>query len=68
MIPVDVRRTLGIGEGTELVALVDGDAVILLPIRAVRTRLRSLFAGVGTSIADELIDERRAAAAEEARG
>ena len=68
VIPVEVRRKLDIGEGTELVAMVEGDAVVLLPRHAVRTRLRSLFAGVGTSMADELIDERRAAAAEEARG
>lgn len=68
VIPVEVRRKLDIGEGTELVALVEGEAVVLLPRHAVRARLRSLFAEVGTSMAEELIDERRAAAAEEARG
>ena len=68
VIPAEVRRKLEIGEGTELVAMVEGDAVVLLPRHAVRARLRSLFAGIETSMADELIDQRRAAAAEESRG
>lgn len=67
VIPVDVRRELGLTEGSELVAMVEGDAVVLLPRSAVRDRLRSLFAGVSGSMAGELIEERRAAAAEESR-
>lgn len=67
VIPANVRRELGLTEGSELVAMVEGDAVILLPRSAVRDRLRSLFAGVPGSMAGELIEERRAAAAEESR-
>jgi AbrB family looped-hinge helix DNA binding protein len=65
VIPADVRRQLGIEEGSELVALVEGDGVLLLPRSAVKQRLRGLFAGANGSLADELIRERRAAAVEE---
>ncbi|MEO7296816.1 MAG: AbrB/MazE/SpoVT family DNA-binding domain-containing protein [Candidatus Limnocylindria bacterium] len=67
VIPVEVRRALGLREGTELVALVEGDAVVLLPRSSVRDRLRSLFVGVEGSMAGDLIGERRAAATEESR-
>jgi AbrB family looped-hinge helix DNA binding protein len=65
VIPVEVRRALGLVEGSELVTLVEGDAVVLLPRRAVKARLRAMFDGVAGSMATELIEERRAAAAEE---
>jgi AbrB family looped-hinge helix DNA binding protein len=65
VIPVDIRRRLQLEEGSELVALVEGDGVLLLPRRAVRQRLRTLFAGTAPSMAAALIAERRAAAAEE---
>jgi AbrB family looped-hinge helix DNA binding protein len=65
VIPVDIRRRLGIEEGSELVALLDQDGVLLLPREAVKRRLRSMLAGVNVSMADELIRDRRAAAAEE---
>ena len=65
VIPVDIRRRLGIEEGSEMVALVDGDGVLLLPRSAVRRRLRKMFAGVETSMATELIRDRRAAASAE---
>jgi len=67
VIPVEIRRRLGLEEGSQLVALVEGDGVLLLPRAAVKQRLRGMFAGVGTSMADELIRDRRAAAAEESR-
>ncbi|MBA4169973.1 MAG: AbrB/MazE/SpoVT family DNA-binding domain-containing protein [Chloroflexi bacterium] len=67
VIPVEVRRALGLTEGSELVALIEGDAVVLLPRSSVRDRLRSLFAGVEGSMAGELIEERRAAAKEDSR-
>ena len=67
VIPVAVRRALGLREGSELVALVEGDAIVLLPRSSVRDRLRSLFAGVVGSMAGDLIEERRAAAEEESR-
>jgi AbrB family looped-hinge helix DNA binding protein len=65
VIPVDIRRRLGIEEGSELVAVLDQDGVLLLPREAVKRRLRSMLAGVNVSMANELIRDRRAAAAEE---
>jgi len=65
VIPVEIRRRLGLEEGSQLVALVEGDGVLLLPRAAVKRRLRGMFAEVGTSMADELVHDRRAAAAEE---
>ena len=69
VIPADIRRELGIEVGSELVALVEGPAVVLVPRAAVKAMLRSMFADVGTSLRAELIaDRRRAAAAESAEG
>jgi AbrB family looped-hinge helix DNA binding protein len=67
VIPVEIRRRLGLTEGSQLVAVVEGDGVLLLPRAAVKKRLRGMFAAVGTSMATELIRDRRAAAAEESR-
>jgi hypothetical protein len=44
---------------------VEGEGVLLLRRDAVKARLRGLFAGVATSMADELLRDRRAAAADE---
>lgn len=68
VIPVEIRRRLGLEEGSQLVALVEGDGVLLLPRAAVKKRLRDMFSGVGASMAEELMSERRAAAAEESGG
>lgn len=65
VIPVDIRRRLGIDEGSELVAMLEQDGVLLLSREAVKRRLRGMFAGVKVSMADELIRDRRAAAVEE---
>lgn len=69
VIPVAIRRRLGLEEGSQLVALVEGDGVLLLllPRAAVKQRLRGMFADIGTSMAKELVRDRRAAAAEESR-
>jgi AbrB family looped-hinge helix DNA binding protein len=67
VIPVEIRRRLGLAEGSRLVAVVEGDGVLLLPPAAVKARLRAMFADLGTSMAGELIRDRRAAAAEESR-
>jgi AbrB family looped-hinge helix DNA binding protein len=67
VIPVEIRRQLGLEEGSQLVALVEGEGVLLLPRDAVKVRLRGIFAGVRTSMAEELIRDRRAAAAKESR-
>ncbi|MEX0629451.1 MAG: AbrB/MazE/SpoVT family DNA-binding domain-containing protein [Chloroflexota bacterium] len=67
VIPVEIRRQLGLEEGSQLVALVEGEGVLLLPRDAVKERLRGMFAGVRTSMAEELIRDRRAAAAKDSR-
>jgi len=66
VIPADIRRGLEIGEGTELVALVEGEAVVLVPRSAIKRRLRSMFANVDSSLSDELLAERRAEAKRDA--
>lgn len=63
VIPAGIRRVLGIEEGSELVALVEGEAVVLVPRSAIKTRLRSMFARTGGSMSQELIAERRTEAA-----
>jgi AbrB family looped-hinge helix DNA binding protein len=65
VIPAGIRRELQIEEGTELVALIEGEAVVFLPRPAIKSRLRSIFADVGVSMRDELLAERRAEAARE---
>lgn len=66
VIPAGIRRALGIEEGSELVALVEGEAVVLVPRSAIKTRLRSIFAATAESMRDELITERRVEAARDA--
>jgi AbrB family looped-hinge helix DNA binding protein len=68
VIPAAIRRELGIGEGTQLVALVEEGAILLLPRSEVRRRLRGMFTGVGTSLAAELLEERRREAQREDAG
>jgi AbrB family looped-hinge helix DNA binding protein len=68
VIPAGVRRQLGIVEGSELVVLVEGEAVVLVPRSAIKSRLRSIFADVGSSMGQELIADRRAEAGRESRG
>ena len=68
VIPAEIRRELDIREGSERVALVDGEAVVLVPRSAIKSRLRSIFAGVETSMRDQLIAERRAEASGESAG
>jgi AbrB family looped-hinge helix DNA binding protein len=65
VIPSRIRRELGIEEGSELVALVEGEAVVLVPRSAIKSRLRSIFADVEVSMRDELLAERRAEARRE---
>lgn len=67
VIPAGIRRELRIEEGSELVALIEGEAVVLVPKSAIRSRLRSIFADVGVSMREELIAERRDEAARDAR-
>ena len=67
VIPAPIRKELQIGEGSELVAMVDDGAVVLMPRSVAKARLRSMFASVHTSLADELIAERRQEARDEER-
>jgi AbrB family looped-hinge helix DNA binding protein len=60
MIPAELRKQLGLEVGTELVATVEGDRLILETPSAILARLQSLFAQVQGSMSDELIAERKA--------
>ena len=68
VLPASIRRQLGLEEGAELLARVDGDGIVLEPRGAALRRLRAFFADVPskTSLADELIAERRRDARREA--
>ena len=68
VIPAGIRRQLHLEEGSELVAFVEGQGVLLIPRAAVKHRLRSMFAGVKSSMAAELQAERRAEVERESRG
>lgn len=63
--PAELRRELGLGEGTEMAIRLDGRRLILEPRAEVLRRLRRRFAKVpdGISLADELAADRQ----EEAR-
>jgi AbrB family looped-hinge helix DNA binding protein len=61
VVPVELRRELGLEEGTELSIRSDGRRLILEPRPEVLRRLRRRFARLpdDVSLADELIAERR---------
>jgi bifunctional DNA-binding transcriptional regulator/antitoxin component of YhaV-PrlF toxin-antitoxin module len=61
VVPVEIRRELGLEEGTELVARVSRERIVLEPRRGALRRLRSFFDEVpaDTSLVDDLIAERR---------
>jgi AbrB family looped-hinge helix DNA binding protein len=65
VLPAPLRRQLRIEEGSELVALVEGEAVVLLPRDAVGRRLQAMFADVSSSMAGDLVAERRSEAERE---
>jgi len=60
VIPVELRKELGIEVGTELVATVEGDRLILETPSAILARLQSQFTQVQGSMSGELIAERKA--------
>lgn len=62
VIPAPLRRELGLHEGAELAAFADGGGVVLLPKADVKRRLREMFHGTSSSLAEELMRERRAEA------
>ncbi len=59
VIPAAIRRRLGIEQESQLVALVDGRAVVFLPRDEIEERLHAMFQGVPVSMSDELVAERR---------
>lgn len=63
VIPAHIRRRLGIERGTQLAVLIDDEAVVLVPRDAIERRLHAIFKGVPVSMANELLEERRAEAA-----
>jgi|GEM_PF-1846857 len=70
VLPVAVRAQLGLRTGSRLLLSTEADGSLRLrPYRAVADAGRGLLAGVtGASLVDELIAERRAAAAAEDPG
>jgi AbrB family looped-hinge helix DNA binding protein len=67
VIPADIRREMLIDIGSTLVARIENDKLILEKPEAVLKRLQARFKKIpkGISLADELISERRAEAANE---
>lgn len=61
VVPVELRRELGLEEGTEMAIRSDGRRLILEPRAEVLRRLRSRFAQVplGVSLGDELAADRQ---------
>lgn len=71
VIPVELRRSLGIKPGETLVARVEDGRLVLERREVILDRVRSWFAGIPSdvSLVDELIAERREEARrEEAEG
>ena len=62
VIPAEIRRQLKIAPGDVLVAVVEGERLVLEKRDALLQRIRRRFAHIpaGVSLADELIAERRA--------
>jgi antitoxin PrlF len=66
VVPVELRRQLGLDEGAELAIRSDGRRLILEPRSEVLRRLRRRFSDVrDVSLADELAADRRAEALRE---
>ena len=68
VVPAELRRELGLGEGTEMAIRSDGRRLILEPRAEVLRRLRRRFAKVpaGVSLAYELATDRQEEARREA--
>jgi len=68
VIPAELRRELGLEDGTEMAIRSDEGRLILEPRREVLRRARSRFAGTrDVDLADELLADRRAEVAREER-
>jgi AbrB family looped-hinge helix DNA binding protein len=64
VLPLAAREALGVDEDDELIAIVRDDGVLLVTKEQAIERLRAVFRD-GPNPVDELIAERRAAAARE---
>lgn len=64
VLPAELRRRLGLRQGSELLARIDGERLVLESREAVLARLQRYFAHVPAeaSLVDELLAERRAEA------
>jgi AbrB family looped-hinge helix DNA binding protein len=68
VVPAELRRELGLEEGTELAVRSDGRRLILEPRSEVLRRLRRRFSDTDdVSLADELAADRAAEARRESR-
>jgi len=59
VIPSELRKALSIEVGTELIARVEGDRLILETPSAILASLQAQFAQIPESMAEELIAARR---------
>jgi antitoxin PrlF len=66
VIPADVRRDMGIGEGDRLSVELHGGRIILVPQKEEVARIRGMFRhlGDGQVVADLIADRRRESANE----
>lgn len=60
VIPASVREQLGIHAGSKVHLRVENGALIVMTPEAAERELWAMFEGVGVSLADELIADRRA--------
>ncbi len=68
VIPAEFRRALGLEAGDEVLVVLDGDELRVLTARQAVRRAQALvgrYVDPATSLADELIAERRTAAYDE---
>ena len=70
VLPAPIRHALGLAEGSELLARIEGGAVVLEPRAAAVERLQELVRSAvpkRSQLVDELLAERRAEARRERR-
>ena len=65
LIPKKLRDTLGVANGEDLIGWLDGERLVLESRYALLSRMQERYSGLEGSLADELIEERRAEAKSE---
>ncbi len=68
VLPAPIRRQLGLAEGTELMARIEGDGIVLEPRSVAVSRLQALVRAAvpeGVGLVDELLADRKAEARRE---